>query len=143
MDISYTDIMETCKDLALYEAGRLKDGNGESMYDSVIIGEQDEEAVRRFVQIGCAELSSLLRYATDGVELDGDTVCLRFIEEKNRNLPSANTVVHTLASMAMALWLEDKSQSRSESYRAIAGNMVKAVKKSINRKRPIVTWKLK
>ena len=136
MDISYTDIMETCKDLALYEAGRLRDGGGASMYDEVQISEQDEPQMELYIGAGAAELVRQLVYLTEESSIGNGRVQIDFIEESSRTLPTVDTMVHAIASLAMQRWLQDKDTARSEAYGLIAANMVAAVKRSITRKRP-------
>ena len=135
--------METCKDLALYEAGRLKDGGGHSLYDAVVIGEQDEPQMELYIGAGAAELVRQLVYLTDESSIGNGSVQIAFIEESSRTLPTVDTMVHAIASYAMQRWLQDKDTARSEAYGLIAANMVAAIRRSVKRKRARLNNKMR
>lgn len=139
IEISFAEIFQKAQDLSSYEGRTLRDENGDSLYPSVHLTEQDEPIVIGYVAHGLPQIASALRIAvTSAVQGADGGALISLVTDRTLNTGACSkpSFIEMLAAYVMYMWLQDKDATRSEAYKLIFGNMVDAVKSTISRKRP-------
>ena len=139
MGITFEDIFSQSQDLSSYEGRTIVNGDGESMYESVHLTEQDMPIVNVSISHALSQIAAALRLVINDVARTADGgVVITLVKDRTLNVGGCTdkAMKELLASYVMYEWLQDKSETRSEAYKLIFENMLAAIRSTISRKRP-------
>lgn len=136
MILQFTDIYDKVRILSSYEAARIKDAQGESLYEEVLVTEQDTERIRQLAREACIAIHAAARYAFHDVAYDDESSTLVFEVSNAMDATSSSLQVaqEVVATYIMQHWLEDKSPERSKSYEQVFANMLASLVRLAYRK---------
>lgn len=144
INLNTDDILNKVKLLSEYEGRDARDANGVSIFDKVLVTEQDEDLVRPYITQGIDSLESALGSLLDdsSKSADGKTVIL----ELKGNTPTAKkateittTMEEVVTAHVMFNWFSERKPDRVEFYKLLIETMTNtAIRLVAQRKKPIL-----
>lgn len=123
--------------LSEYEGRDYYGENGDSLYLSVKIAEQDYDLLATYLHEGARKMESALERMITAVEYtdDGLKWTLRTDETRwNGNISFSKLAVEALTSYVMGQWLDGRRTDRKAAYDAIYEDMMGALIQNVMRK---------
>lgn len=146
MVITFQSIYEQAEELSIFEGRRIRDAQGESLYSTIAITEQDKPIVARYAA-DAAYLLEARVLAIDSVTIgtpSGSTatadnahdITISFVSDANLLTNVDNETRSVITAYVMWQWLSDKDETRHKAYELIFTTALSALRSSIKRKRP-------
>lgn len=140
IQIDYDDIMERCKMLSSYEGRDRHDANGQSLYEKVVITEQDEQLINGYISQSLLAAREQLAdmIATVDDETDGEETWTINPQRRYNSKGSKNLTKHlteALAASVMTAWLTYNSvDDRSGFYQTVYENEIRLISDNLHTK---------
>lgn len=136
-ELKYKDVRDRCVMLSEYEGRDYYDDNGESLYLTVKITEQDYDLLATFLHDGARKMEGGLNRMITAAEYtdEGLKWTLRTDETRwNEKVEFGTLAVEALASYVMGQWLDGRRTDRKAAYDAIFNDMMGALMQNLTRK---------
>lgn len=137
MTIELTDILTQVQMLSAFEGRRIVDANGQSMFEEVLVTEQDSDFISHLVDDCCTAIHAAARYAFNEVVYDDGEVTLTF-NHRSAMAESASAekvATEVVSAYVMQHWLEDKSAERSKAYEQMFADLLASLVRLAHSKR--------
>lgn len=135
MNLIYQAIYTRCQNISDYEAGRIVDAAGNSMFAVVAINAQDEDLIREYFKVACVNLSKELRWVEDYTETTEGASFSVSAQAVVKGDVEPNMEAAAVAYI-MTMWLADKSAERSAAWRGVYDEMMRNLAKGAQKKKP-------
>ena len=141
MDISinYSTVIARCKDFSAFEGREYFSQDGESLYSSVLITDQDDDLVNGYIVTSMQLIEEVIaKKAACSFTTSGCTFALevdesRFVKQGSlgKNIEEASV------AYAMSQWLKERKPERFEAYDTIFKEMCSVIRTNVyTKKRP-------
>lgn len=124
MTIIFDNIYNRCQELSSYEGRSITNGEGESLYSQVHITSQDKPLLKSLAYSASIQANARLSSTTGSITLDMNSA-------HSSSTGTQKLVEEVLVAAVMSLWLEDKSQTRSQAYGLMFSQMASALRSQV------------
>jgi hypothetical protein len=131
--IPITGIKERCRMLSAFDARESLTPSGESNYNQMRLTEQEDILVDSFV---CQAVNTIQASTTTIADMSfsDQNVVLSVPDHLAAVSAFKRTVAETITAYILTRWYEDKSEQRSNAYRALFQDMLETAKRIAYRK---------
>ena len=134
----YATALERCSMLSSFEGRDYVGGDGESLFLTVKITEQDKPLILTYMEQAARDMETRLDNMVTSTEYDTDGFTWELRTEETRWNPDKrmdNSVREALVGYAMARWLEDRKPARKAAYDEIWNGSATMAVANLYRKR--------